>query len=161
MSVDKYSASYMVTHDIDWFCKIGDIPVHCASNGGLLPTIVNVRSQNRKNQEVVASMLEVLDPHEEVVVNYDYVRRRLGNNDSIDANNQYVSSFVSMARKGFMSFDRVIDDRCDDVYEWVAKPARRVEMAITTLPSYEEGKCPAFARDQKRIHVSCLDSVEF
>jgi len=32
-----YRLAYQYTHDIDWFCRIKEMPVHLASNGGILP----------------------------------------------------------------------------------------------------------------------------
>ena len=34
-----YNIQYQYTHDIDWFFLIGNIPIHCASNGGRVPNI--------------------------------------------------------------------------------------------------------------------------
>ena len=157
MRKDIYYPVYMESHDIDWFCKIGNIPIHCASNGGTLPKKVNVRSMNRKNQEVVAALPELLDRHEEIIVNERYVRNRLENQLSEDSYEHYIRSFVSMARKGFWSFDREINDANDDIYMWIAKPAKIVEVEINSLPEYDERQCHAFFHGKEEIHVSCLD----
>lgn len=159
MREDIYYPDYMETHDIDWFCRIGAISIHCASNGGVLPKKVNVRSVNRKIQETVAAMPEVLDEHEEVIVNERYVRERLENHFSEEAYAQYISSFVAMARKGFWSFDRELNESHNDVYMWIAKPARYVEIEINTLPEYNERQCRAFLYGKEELHVSCLDSA--
>ncbi len=39
----EYDIVYQQTRDIDWFCRIGNIAMHFASNGGLLPNKVNNR----------------------------------------------------------------------------------------------------------------------
>lgn len=159
MREDIYYPDYMETHDIDWFCRIGAIPIHCASNGGVLPKKVNVRSVNRKIQEAVAAMPEVLDEHEEVIVNVRYVIERLNNQFAEGAYAQYISSFVAMARKGFWSFDRELNEGYNDVYMWIAKPARDVAVELNNLPEYDERQCHAFLFGKEELHVNCLDSV--
>lgn len=158
MREDKYYPDYMETHDIDWFCRIGTIPIHCASNGGVLPNKVNVRSVNRRIQEAVAAMPEVLDEHEEVIINERYVRGRLEIQFPEGAYEQYISSFVSMARKGFWSFDRELNEDHEDVYMWIAKPTRDIAVEINNLPEYDERQCHAFFFGKEEIHVGCLDS---
>jgi len=50
-----YSESECSTRDIDWFVKIGDIYIHGASNGGILPSMIT-KGQNRQIQQIVAQM---------------------------------------------------------------------------------------------------------
>ena len=56
----EYDKTYQQTHDIDWFCKIGNTAMHFASNGGLLPKKVNNREVNSHIQHVVATMDDVV-----------------------------------------------------------------------------------------------------
>lgn len=44
-----YSESECSTRDIDWFVKIGDIYIHGASNGGILPSMIT-KGLNRQIQ---------------------------------------------------------------------------------------------------------------
>lgn len=152
----KYDNVYQATHDIDWFCRIGDQFVHCASNGGRLPEKVNDREMNRRNQEIVAGLEEVVSS-DEIIINRSYVYERLGNNESPEAFDYYVSSFVSMAKKGFLSFDRV---EGGDVYIWIAKPNRATKLNIATLPEYDARTCGAFCGKKEVLHVDCLDYAD-
>lgn len=104
------------TRDIDWFVKIGDIYIHGASNGGVLPSMIT-KGQNRLIQQAVAKMDYLYaDSENEIFINSDYVNQRLkGQNglletdgDNFSPYNAYIASFKDMARKGFYSFDRVI-----------------------------------------------------
>lgn len=153
----QYHPCYMETHDIDWFCKIGDHLIHCASNGGKLPEKVDNRDQNRKIQEIVANMADVIESEEDIIVNDRYVYGRLGQNDSREAYKNYIATFVAMAKKGFESFDRMINRSGTDVYMWIAKPKRQVKVDIENLPAYDACICPRFSRRGDFIHVDCLD----
>lgn len=153
-----YFATYIKTHDIDWFCRIGDRVIHCASNGGKLPERVNDRTQNRRIQEIVANMDEIFVSNDDIAINDDYVYARLGRNESQDTYARYIESFVAMAKKGFMSFDRMIENEHGyNSYIWIAKPKRKVDVRIENLPKYEESICPTFRRRGEMIHVECLD----
>lgn len=119
-----YSESECSTRDIDWFVKIGDIYIHGASNGGILPSMIT-KGQNRQIQQIVAQMDYLYEDSEnEIYINKGYVEQRLGKAeviadfetqyeekpavDKISPYNAYIASFKDMARKGFYSFDREI-----------------------------------------------------
>lgn len=154
--MSKYDADYLETHDIDWFCKIGNTSMHFASDGGVLPEKVNDREQLRAIQYAVAMLEDVLGD-EGIEINRQYVWRVLGNNDKQKAFDDYVESFVAMARKGFVSFDRMMEG---DVYMWIARPAVSVEVNMQGLPEYEEYACGRYAAKKDIVHVRCLDSAE-
>ena len=154
--MSKYDADYLETHDIDWFCKIGNTAMHFASDGGELPEKVNDREQLRTIQHTVAMLEDVLGD-EGIEINRRYVWNILGNNDSQESFNHYVESFVAMARKGFVSFDRIMEG---DVYMWIARPAVSVEVIIQGLPEYEEGICGRYAAEKDVVHVRCLNNAE-
>lgn len=153
----QYNLSYIETHDIDWFCIIGDILIHCASNGGRLPEKVDNRNHNRRIQKYVANMADVIESEEDIEVNDKYVYGRLGQGPSPDAYNNYIATFVAMAKKGFMSFDRMIERQDTDNYIWIAKPKRQVKVEIENLPTYDASVCPRFMKHGDIIHVDCLD----
>ena len=153
----KYSKIYQQTHDIDWFCKIGNTPMHFASNCGLLPDKVNNRDVNRGIQEQVAMMENVVESNEHVVINRDYVRARLGDNFAEGGFEDYVRTFVEMAMKGFVSFDRSLED--DDVYIWIAKPDAPTEVAVDNMPKYLEDACWKYYHEKEIVHVRCLNKV--
>lgn len=119
-----YSESECSTRDIDWFVKIGDIYIHGASNGGILPSMIT-KGQNRHIQQIVAQMDYLYEDSEnEIYINKGYVEQRLGMAkdvaypeahynvesvfDKISPYNAYIASFKDMARKGFYSFDREV-----------------------------------------------------
>lgn len=150
-----YDKTYLLTHDIDWFCRIGNIPMHFASNCGKLPKKVNDRDVNRRLQEMVTVAPNLVE-REQVIINTEYVRTRLGNELAENAFNDYVRTFVEMAMKGFWSFDRINEDGVD-VYIWIAKPSVNVEMELEGLPTYPEDVCRAFHDIGEVVHVECLD----
>lgn len=150
-----YDKIYLLTHDIDWFCKIGNIPMHFASNCGKLPKRVNDRDVNRKLQEKVIGVPNLVE-REQVIINTEYVRTRLGNELSENAFNDYVRTFVEMAMKGFWSFDRINEDGVD-IYIWIAKPSVNIGMELEGLPTYPEDVCRAFHDTGEVVHVECLD----
>lgn len=150
-----YDKTYLLTHDIDWFCRIGNILMHFASNCGMLPKKVNDRDVNRRLQEIVSVAPNQVE-REQVIINTKYVRTRLGNELAENAFNDYVRTFVEMAMKGFWSFDRINEDGVD-VYIWIAKPSVNVEMELEGLPTYPEDVCGAFHDTEEVVHVECLD----
>lgn len=119
-----YSESECFTRDIDWFVKIGDLYIHGASNGGILPSMIT-KGQNRQIQQIVAQMDYLYEDSEnEIYINKGYVEQRLERGevladseahykektavDNLSPYNAYIASFKDMARKGFYSFDREI-----------------------------------------------------
>lgn len=151
----KYNRLYQMTHDIDWFCKIGNISMHFASNCGMLPNKVNDRDVNRKIQELVTDAPNLVE-REQVIINDMYVRTRLGEEAGENEFNDYVRTFVEMAMKGFWSFDRLIEEG-EDIYMWIAKPSAMIEVNFEDLPTYSEDVCGLFQHTKEMVHVSCLD----
>ena len=153
---EKYDVIYQQTHDIDWFCRIGNTAMHFASNGGLLPDQINNRETNSQIQHAVSLIEDVLTNPDQIEINRRYVYERLGGNDSEEAFRRYVESFVAMAKKGFISFDRMLED---NMYMWIARPAvgSKVDVPIDILPIYEEVVCERFASRNDVVHVWCLN----
>lgn len=138
------------TRDIDWFVKIGDIYIHGASNGGVLPSMIT-KGQNRLIQQAVAKMDYLYaDSENEIFINSDYVNQRLkGQNglletdgDNFSPYNAYIASFKNMARKGFYSFDRVIastleeDSQESNQIQYVLIACPR-QLRVNKLPNIE------------------------
>lgn len=153
----EYDKTYQQTHDIDWFCKIGNTAMHFASNGGLLPKKVNNREMNSHIQYIVATMEDVVSKTDQILVNSAYVYERLGANENRASYERYIESFVAMAKKGFVSFDRMIEA---DSYMWIAKPKKAVEVAIEQLPRYDKDVCHRYAIKGDVVHVDCLNRGE-
>ena len=115
-----YEDAYIHSKDIDWFCIIGDVFCHVASAGGLIPNIINDREKLRSLQKRVFDSDFIFD-EEEIVVNEDFLDQHFG--DDKEARKAYMLSFMSMARKGFVSFDRTnVMDLNDQTYHIVCYP---------------------------------------
>lgn len=138
------------TRDIDWFVKIGDIYIHGASNGGVLPSMIT-KGQNRLIQQAVAKMDYLYaDSENEIFINSDYVNQRLKrqnglletDGDNFSPYNAYIASFKNMARKGFYSFDRVIastleeDSQESNQIQYVLIACPR-QLRVNKLPNIE------------------------
>lgn len=115
-----YTESEIHTRDIDWFCVINGVYVHTASAGGGIPNFINDYGVLRPSQRA-AEALEDINTDEEVHINEAFLREK-------DVNlQQYLPSFVRMAKKGFYSFDRTnVDNPEDDHYHLVAWPTHPV-----------------------------------
>lgn len=112
--MDKYEPEYLAAHDIDWFCYINGRPIHAASNGGTLPQMINNISQNVKNQKLAYS-LDYIYNLEEIEINTKYINKLFASKDKekeysgfdvLTMQNNYLRTFIDMARRGFYSFDR-------------------------------------------------------
>jgi len=128
-----YRRDYQERHDIDWFAIYKGIPVHVASNGGLLPRQIK---KNRNKQ--MQSMLALGELSErEVRVNEGWIselqrrRREDASGTGIEFNNDtYLQSFLEFASKGFVSIDNaIIND--EQQYVVVAYPQDRTELLKT------------------------------
>ena len=132
----KFSMSYMQSRDIDWFCCIEGIYVHIASAGGELPNIVNNRKILRKIQLAVSRLNDIYE-EKQIIFNEEVIKKRLRSNidrlikrgvevnlyNEEESYRNYISTFAAMARKGFVSYDRInIFDITDNRYSWVARP---------------------------------------
>lgn len=121
-----YNTQYQYTHDIDWFFLIGKQPIHCASNGGRIPSIyraIDLQNLQVEVEAIVPTCRFVLnrtaiDLHvrehyygvdeeflksrglSELVKDIDY------DEDTPVWMKAYSWSFAKMAQRGFFSFDR-------------------------------------------------------
>lgn len=134
--VMKLSEDYIQSKDIDWFCCINGIYVHAASAGGELPNIVNDYNKLRGIQEAVSKLPDIYKD-EELIFNETFIKKELENNINLLRNKgifngqydpnkgfeYYIFTFKSMARKGFISYDRThVNEIDDNHYHWVARP---------------------------------------
>lgn len=128
----KYPIDYMYSKDIDWFCIINNLYVHVASAGGLLPDIINDRNKLRKIQKQVFDLPYILDDND-IIINSRFINERFNNNEDI-AN--YLSSFIDIAKKGFISMDRTnLLDPDDQTYHIVCmpKPNKIIQLEIEII----------------------------
>lgn len=117
----RYTNDYMHSKDIDWFCSVNEkYWIHVASAGGILPDKINDRNQLRKIQYRVFNLPDIY-ADEEIIKNDDFLQIRF--NDDEMAIKTYLSSFKSMAKKGFISLDRTnLSDLEDQAYHIVCRP---------------------------------------
>lgn len=141
-----YRLDYQYTHDIDWFCRINGAPVHLASNGGHLPNcysieqlvslqhrVANLRNNYRcavnigyledylRQDEFLNNMGEFSDEEYRLMLPEEFEL----SDDIKDLPKHiivYAWSFIEMAKKGFISFDRGQNVNGVDIYHLVARP---------------------------------------
>ena len=120
-----FSIDFQRSHDIDWFGKINHTFIHALSFGGLLPEEVNNWERNFVILRHVyrANIIRQITTE----VNDAYVDRRLRlqarENDVAELERRktrYLRHFTDMAKKGFWSFDRDLNN--EKVYHLIAKP---------------------------------------
>lgn len=122
----KYDDAYLYSKDIDWFCIIGDVFCHVASAGGMIPDSINDREKLRGLQKRVFDSDFIFD-EEDIVVNEVFLNQHFG--DDKEARIAYMLSFMSMARKGFVSFDRTnVMDLNDQTYHIVCYPKNPIRL---------------------------------
>lgn len=151
-----YQINYQLTHDIDWFAFIDGVPVHVATNGGILPH----DSYKVRDLVQIQKLVHRMERQYKVGINENYLESyltetkaypdidemteenfRLMLPERVEMNrnlsrslNAYTWSFVEMASKGFMSFDRKVDkDNWVDYYHLVAWPL------YDRIPALHEG----------------------
>ena len=128
----KFDEAYLYSRDLDWFCIIGGVFCHVASAGGLLPDVVNDREKLRDIQKRVFDMDYAIG-NEEIGFNNEFLYQRFGND--IESREAYLSSFIQMSRKGFVSLDRTnVMDITDQTYHVVCYPRRIIELNLLDLP---------------------------
>ena len=125
-----YRRDYQDRHDIDWFAIYKGIPVHVASNGGLMPKQIK-KNRNKQLQSMFAS-----DEFGECEVRVDEGwRRELQRRRSeetygsgVEFNIEtYLQSFLEFASKGFVSIDYASIDN-NQQYVVVAYPRNRTDL---------------------------------
>lgn len=145
------------TRDIDWFVKIGDIYIHGASNGGVLPSMIT-KGQNRQIQQAVAKMDYLYaDSENDIFINSDYVNQRLKgqkglletDGDNFSPYNAYITSFKNMARKGFYSFDRVIASTLEED----SQESNQIQYVLIA--------CPRQLRANKLPNIENVPEIEY
>lgn len=148
----RYSPYEMLANDIDWFFKTSDNKaIHAASAGGLIPRFV----QKKRNREILIRVREKLDPiykelidsfgnefyweklYSEININKESLRRVENQQkkfrsspEALSSNpkwqKEYLMSFCSMAKCGFISFDRMnIEDCYDGRYQQIADGSQK------------------------------------
>lgn len=122
--------------DIDWFIELDGVLVHIASNGGHIPW----NSYKIRSLESIYENVMAMPEEHEIGINEAYINdldgyEYLDNNDLkallkkedgsfLDKISLYSESFVSMAKRGFLSFDRsdYISPSGYEMYRLIAWP---------------------------------------
>ena len=90
----RYRRDYQETHDIDWFFRYKGNVYHAASNGGVLPNVVDSK-KNRELQEKI----------EEIPASFQVAFEE--NHRDYYESYEDLSSFEEYAARGFISLDRI------------------------------------------------------
>ena len=134
----KFTNVYQRSHDIDWFAQKDNLMIHAMSFCGLLPGSVN---QWITNLNMMKKAYQLTMKNVEVVYS-DYVERMMedGNVEGAEVRERYLRHFTDMAKRGFWSFDRDLQD--ENLYHLIARPAGDVkeENFIEDLPELCDGE---------------------
>ena len=116
----RYNKSYQLTRDIDWFFQLNNKPIHVASAGGKLPNQINDRTQLQKQQHLVSTLSDI-NTIAEIRINHEFIKELC--EKTMCEEDVYLESFISMAKKGFISMDKThIDDPEETTYHVVCIP---------------------------------------
>ena len=120
----KFSVVYQKSHDIDWFARKGNVMIHAMSFGGLLPQSVNYWIANLN---MLRRAYRIPISNQEIVYSdyFEVLLRENQESEQIDRE-RYLQHFTEMAKRGFWSFDRDLNN--EDVYHLIARPARMVSV---------------------------------
>ena len=137
----KFSTQFQRSHDIDWFAKVGKFGIHAMSFGGLLPQPVNERN---RNFILMRKSFQVEQQIKQLVYNNYYIDRRLNRYQELypeqytEKRQRYLAHFEHMAMRGFVSFDRDLDDEA--IYHLIARPQQECNMEwfIQRMPELPE-----------------------
>ena len=120
--------------DVDWFAIAYGKYIHAMSFGGGIPWNVDVLGDNVRLLYEAYQLRQMPEDESEVIYNNEYIEERLRlqyeqvGNDAGQRNairERYLRHFTEMAKKGFYSFDRDLNDI--NVYHLVARPSRPLE----------------------------------
>ncbi len=134
-----YDINYQQTHDIDWFFQCNGKFYHVASNGGRIPSVI--KSENNFNLQCKIESIESIT--EDIVSNNQ-------NDVGLD-----ISSFISFAKKGFISIDKYPDDFENQNYHVIAKPAKHFFEFNEELV----GRIPEIDIEKYHITIQDIDNI--
>jgi len=138
----KFSIQFQRSHDIDWFAKVGKFSIHAMSFGGLLPQPVNERN---RNFILMRKAFQVEQQVKQLVYNNSYIDRRLNRYQEQfseelyrEKRQRYLIHFEYMAMRGFVSFDRDLDDEA--IYHLITRPQQECNMDwfVNRMPELSE-----------------------
>ncbi len=142
----KFRNTFLLSHDIDWFCKIGELYIHGASFGGAIPHLAN---DEKKMAELLLDIYkQPINQEVDIFINEQYLQELNVAKEGQDRNN-YLSSFMEFAKRGFYSYDRRItsEDSYLDLehktdYVLIACPKQNiiVESMFPEIPCYNNAR---------------------
>lgn len=117
-----YSELEQITYDLDLFLRDERKMIHIASGGGKIPkAIANLDSIIEQSSIVFDGLQEI----SEVEINPN-LNELLNLTNSVEIEN-YLSDFLTKARKGFYTYDKTnIGDFEDMTFHLVAKPSNSI-----------------------------------
>lgn len=134
--MSRFRRPYLYSHDLDWFLNVSGYWCHMASLNGDLPDKANDVSMLPILQSIIYHIYPIF-PDEAIEYNNEFLETRYGRQQAIiealgrdfqylqipfqDFKDRYVESFGEMAKKGFISLTRVVEEK-DNEYRWVARP---------------------------------------
>lgn len=120
--------------DVDWFAIADGKYIHAMSFGGGIPWSVDVLGDNVRLLYEAYQLRQMPETESEVIYNNEYIDERLQpqyEREGSDANQRtairarYLRHFTEMAKRGFYSFDRDVNE--NSVYHLIARPSRPLE----------------------------------
>lgn len=129
----KYRIDYQLTNDIDWFAEYNGIPLHFASNGHVIPAVIDSKN-NRNIQRKIAEWSNIKRINIDSLINKK-IRNLLTSDDNLD---DYIASFVSFAKMGFVSLDTLCnnENNKNSRYIIVAYPSNRNNTLNMVFPEF-------------------------
>lgn len=97
----RYRVDYSLSHDIDYFFRYENTLFHVASNGGIIPSFIE-SSINYQVQSIIYEMQEI---YEACTVEDNVMPHLII--EPMEDMDSYCESFSFMARRGFVSMDRI------------------------------------------------------
>lgn len=131
INIDNY---HVYPWDVDWFTIADGKYIHAMSFGGGIPWNVDVLGDNVRHLYEAYQLREMPEMECEVIYNNEYIDERLQlqyERVGSDANQRtairerYLRHFTEMAKRGFYSFDRDVNE--NSVYHLIARPSRPLE----------------------------------
>ena len=114
-----YSIQEQYSRDLDWYFVDGNNkPIHVATGGGKLPGIVE--ENDELNERIHAQILQLPIKYE---IEINPILNELVEFDNDESRELYLTDFIEMAGKGFISIDKTnLGIFEDGIYHLVAYP---------------------------------------